>query len=155
MVFLNPLVIFHSFQKRSVVLKAQQRAVLVEVPRMGRIAAADETLGAVHASGAVGGAVFSEGLETVEPNVQKIVRPDVPLDEFGPVFDVQTRANVAVAPDAGGQDPRPAEEVMIADHALVFDPEVVRAAERDFHFAAGVEAFGPNERDQLRELLRC
>ena len=104
---------------------AQERFILIKVPCMGGISATDIAIGAGRASGACLGSITTKSLEAVQPYIHKIIRMDIALHKFRPVFNVQARADISIAADAGDCDACAAQEVVIPNHALGFHTEIM------------------------------
>jgi hypothetical protein len=98
---------------------------------------------------AVSGSVSSESLKPVLPDIHEIISSDIPLYQFRPVFNIQTRADISVASYAGREDSCSAQKVMIPNHALVLNAEVVRATECYFHSAVRIESLIANIGKQI------
>lgn len=121
---------------------AQQRLVLCKVPGMSGIPSAAKAFLAFHASGTIRCPVPPESLKSVLPHFQKIICPDVSLNQFFSVFNIQTGADIAIASHTGGQNSGAAQKIMIPDHSLILQAQIMRTAERDPPFCRhGQSAF--------------
>ena len=92
---------------------AQQRLVLCKVPCMSGIPSAAKAFLAFHASGTIRCPVPPESLKSVLPHLQKIICPDVSLNQFFSVFNIQACADIAIAPHTGCQNSGAAQKIMI------------------------------------------
>ena len=70
--------------------------MLVEVPGVGGVTAAEVAFGAGGAFRAARGAVAAKSLKSFEPDRHEVVGPDIPLDELIAFLDIQAGADGAV-----------------------------------------------------------
>ncbi len=113
---------------------------------MEGVARAVFVIGAVLAGTALS-EVASVNLKAVIPHILKSVASDVAFHKLGATLDIEAGSDVTVVHDACSVYARVAEEVPLADFALVFNGKEVRATVGDFH--SGLESVGLNKVENI------
>ncbi len=112
---------------------------------MSGIPSAAQTFLAFHASGTIRGPIPPEYLESVLPHLHRIICPDVALYQFHSVLNIQTGADIAIASHTSCKNSGSAQKIMIPDHSLILQSQIMRTAERDLHCAVTIKALFPNK----------